>query len=142
MKTARQLSVVILLLLDVSALYGSYCMIMDPTGNSLGAPFYLLNGTVFSDYAIIGWILLFTVGIFSSFILLLIFFKSTIYSFFVILQGVILCIFIFVQILLIRKTFILQYAFLLMAISLIALGALQNQGKIIGEVDNPKRKRS
>ncbi|MES2330293.1 MAG: hypothetical protein V4539_11865 [Bacteroidota bacterium] len=142
MKIARQLSVVILLVLGISALYGSYCMITDPTGRSLGVPIYVLNDTVFSDFAIIGWILLFTVGIFSSFILLLMLFKSNIYSFFVILQGVILCIFIFVQMLLLRKTFPLQYVFLLMAIGLIALGTLQNQGKIIGEAKSSVRKGS
>jgi hypothetical protein len=138
MKTARQLSVVILLLLCISALYGSYCMITDPTGNSLGVPFYLLTGTIFSDYAIIGWILLYTVGILSTFILLLISFKSSIYSFFVILQGVLLCIFIFVQWLLIGQTFVVQYVFLIMGVALIGLGAFQNQGKIVTEVDRKK----
>lgn len=139
MKTARQLSVVILLLLGISALYGSYCMITDPTGNSLGVPFYLLSGTIFSDYTMIGWILLCTVGIFSSFVLLLIFFKSSIYSFFVILQGVLVCIFIFVQMLLIGETFLVQYIFLALGIALIVLGAFQNQGKISREVDRKKQ---
>jgi hypothetical protein len=138
MRTARQLSVVILLLLSISALYGSYCMITDPTGNSLGVPFYLLNGTIFSDYAMIGWILLSTVGILSSFAMLLIFFKSSIYSFFVILQGVLLCIFVFVQMLLIGETFLVQYIFLLVGITLIGLGAFQNQGKIVKEADRKK----
>ncbi|MEO8172600.1 MAG: hypothetical protein ABI581_05940 [Sediminibacterium sp.] len=138
MKIARQLSVIILVLLSISALYGSYCMITDPTGNSLGIPFYLLQGTVFSDYSIIGWILLCIVGIFSPFILLLIIFKSSIYSFFVILQGVILCIFIFVQMLLLGETFGVQYIFLLMGIALICMGAFQNQGKIIYEADKKR----
>ena len=138
MKTAQQFTVIILLLLSIAALYGSYCMITDPTGNSLGIPFYLLKGTVFSDYAMIGWILLFTVGIFSPFIILLIIFKSSIYSFFVILQGVILCIFIFVQMLLIGKTFLVQYIFLLMGIALVCLGSFQNQRKIIKEADKKR----
>ena len=138
MKTARQLSVVILLLLGISALYGSYCMITDPTGNSLGIPFYLLNGTIFSDYAMIGWILLSTVGIFSTFVLLLIFFKSSIYSFFVILQGVLIFIFIFVQMLLIGESFFVQYIFLAQGIALIGLGTFQNQGKISREVDRKR----
>lgn len=138
MKTARQLSVVILLLLGISALYGSYCMITDPTGNSLGAPFYLLNGTIFSNYAMIGWILLCTVGVFSIFVLLLIFFKTSIYSFFVILQGVLVCIFIFVQMLLIGETFLAQYIYLLLGITLIGLGTFQNQGKISREADRKK----
>lgn len=138
MKTARQLSVVILLLLGISALYGGYCMITDPTGNLLGVPFYLLNGTIFSDYSMIGWILLATVGIFSTFVLLLIFFKSSIYSFFVILQGVLVCIFIFVQALLIGETFLVQYIFLLLGIALICLGIFQNQGKISREVSKKR----
>jgi hypothetical protein len=139
MRTARQLSIVILMLLSISALYGSYCMITDPTGNSLGIPFYLLNGTVFSDYSMIGWILLSTVGILSTFSVLLILFKSSIYSFFVILQGVLLCIFIFVQMLLIGETFFIQYIFLVMGIALIGLGAFQNQGKIVTEADKKRR---
>jgi hypothetical protein len=139
MKTARQLSVIILLLLSISAQYGSYCMITDPTGNSLGIPFYLLAGTIFSDYSIVGWILLGTVGIFSPVIILLIIFKSSIYSFFVILQGVILCIFIFMQMLLIGETFFIQYIFLLMGVTLIGLGAFQNQGKIVKEADRKKQ---
>ena len=55
MKTARQLSVAILLLLSAAALFFSYHMITDPTGSSLGLPFYLLNGTMFSNYQLIGW---------------------------------------------------------------------------------------
>ncbi len=138
MKTARQLSVAILLLLSISALYGSYCMITDPTGNSLGVPYYLLAGTIFSDYSMLGWILLCTIGIFSTAIILLIIFKSNVYSFFIILQGVILCIFIFMQMLLIGKTFLVQYIFLLLGIALICLGTVQNQGKIVKEIDREK----
>ena len=66
MKTARQLSVALLMFLCIGALYVSYHLITDPTGSSLGLPFYLLNGTIFSDYVAFGWILLITVGLFSG----------------------------------------------------------------------------
>ena len=133
MKVARQLSIAILLSLCGGALYGSYHMITDPTGNSLGLPFYLLNGTVFSDYAIIGWILLFTVGVFSAVTIFSIVQKLSIYSFLIMLQGVILTIFIIMQMLLLGETFLIQYVFLAVGVGLIGLGALQNQRKIVVE---------
>jgi hypothetical protein len=139
MKTVRQLSITILLFLCGSALYGSYQMITDPTGNSLGLPFYLLNGTILSSYAVVGWILLFTVGIFCPVIILFILLRSGIYSFLIMLEGVILCIFIFVQMFLLWATFWVQYVFLVTAISLIILGAVQNQRKIVVEAERRNR---
>jgi hypothetical protein len=133
MRAARQLSVIILLFLCGSALYGSYQMIIDPTGNSLGLPFYLLNGTILSSYAVVGWILLITVGIFCPVIILFILLRSSVYSFLIILEGVILCIFIFVQMFLLWATFWIQYVFLVTGFALIILGALQNQWKIAVE---------
>ena len=135
MKTARQLSVTILLFLCCSALYGSYEMIIDPTGNSLGLPFYLLNGTILSSYAVVGWILLFTVGIFCPVIILFILLRTGFYSFLIMLEGVILCIFIFVQMFLLWATFWVQYVFLVTGIALIILGAIQNQRKIVVEAE-------
>jgi hypothetical protein len=133
MKTLRLISLVLLCILCTTALYGSYHMINDPSGNSLRLPFYLLYETVFNDYISIGWILLIVVGFFSFFVIFLVLFKSRVYSFFIILQGVFLCIFIFVQLLLLNETFWIQYAFLALGIGLIYLGALQNQKRIEGD---------
>ncbi len=130
MKTLRRISLVLLLILCSSALYSGLHMINDPSGNSLRLPFYLLYETVFNDYISIGWILLTVVGFFSFFVIVLILFKTRVYSFFIILQGVFLCIFIFVQLLLLNETFWVQYLFLAMGIALIYLGALQNQERI------------
>ena len=49
MKAARQLSIIILAFLCASALYGSYEMIIDPTGNSLGLPFYFTQWNDFIE---------------------------------------------------------------------------------------------
>src|SRR5258708_4637099 len=133
MKAARQLTLAILISLCAASLFVSYKMLTDPTGNSLGLPFYLLNGTIITSYAIIGLILLMTVSVFSAVIILFIVFRSNIYSFFVILQGVILCIFIFIMMLLLGETFWVQYFFLAAGVALIGLGILQNQSKIMVE---------
>ena len=133
MKTARQLSIFLLVVSSMAALYGGWQMISDPTGNSLGFPFYLLNGSVFSDYSLPGWVVLFTVGVFSAVIIFGIVRKIQIYSFLIMLQGVIICIIIFLQMLLLSETFMIQYVFLILAIALIGLGALQNQRKIAVE---------
>jgi len=135
MKAARQLTIAILVSLCAASLFGSYKMITDPTGNSMGLPYYLLNGTIITSYAVIGLILLFTVGVFSAIIILFIVFKSNIYSFLVILQGVILCIFIFIMMLILGETFLIQYFFLVAGIGLIGLGILQNQRKIVIEAE-------
>jgi len=136
MKAARQLSVAILVLLTLAAVFFSYHMIKDPTGSSLGLPFYLLNGTILSSYLVVGWVLLFTVGILSSVVVMLIMSKNRFYSFFIMLEGVIVCVFVFIQWILVGETFIVQYIFLILGIALIGLGALQNQRKII--VDSEK----
>lgn len=135
MKTARQLSIAILAILCITALYGSYHMITDPTGNSLGLPFYLLNGTILNSYLIGGWILLFTVGLLSAVVIISIKKKSRNYSFMIMLQGVVLCIFVIAQIVLFSQSFLIQYVYLFAGVLLIALGVLQNQRKIVVETE-------
>lgn len=130
MRTARQLSIFLLLITGLVALYGGLQMISDPTGNSLGLPFYLLNGSVFSDYAVGGWILVPTVGILSSVTILCVLRRNRYYSFMIMLQGVIICVFVFMLMLLLGEAFGIEYVFLILGIGLIGLGALQNQRKI------------
>ena len=136
MRTARQLSIFLLAISGISALYTGYQMISDPTGNSLGLPFYLLNGTVFSDYSLPGWVILGTVGVFSLVIILSIMRKIKIYSFLIMLQGVIICILIILQMILLSETFVLQYVSLILGGALIGLGALQYQRRIAVELEH------
>lgn len=138
MKTARQLSIAILVVLCLTALYGSYHMITDPTGASLGLPFYLLNGTIFSDYQMAGWVLLVVVGLFSMYTIAQILRKAGTYSFLIMVQGVLLCIFIAVQMFLLDETFMIQYVYVIAGVTLISLGFLQNQRKIVSETEKQK----
>lgn len=142
MKTLRFISLLLLLILCGAALYGGYHMISDPSGNSLRLPFYLLYETVFSDYSSIGWILLIVVGFFSFFVIVLTLLNSKAYPFFTILQGVFLCIFIFVQLLLLHESFIIQYVLLAIGIALIYLGALQSQRTIEQEGEATRNKKT
>lgn len=138
MKTARQLSVAILVLLAITTLYGSYHMITDPTGASLGLPFYLLNGSYFTDYLLAGWVLLIVVGLFSMYTMAQTLRKGRSYSFLIMLQGVLLCTFVTLQMLLLGETFMIQYAYMIAGIVLIGLGALQNQRKIVSEAEKQR----
>ncbi len=135
MRTARQLSIFLLATSGISALFSGYQMISDPTGNSLGLPFYLLNGSAFSDYSLPGWVILGTVGVFSFVIILSIIKKIKTYSFLIILQGVIICILIFLQMILLSETFVIQYVSLILGGALIGLGALQYQRRIAVEAE-------
>jgi hypothetical protein len=133
MKAARQLTIALLTVISLSALYIGYQLIADPTGASLGLPFYLLNGTLLTSYAIMGWMMVFTLGLLSALIVILIIIKSRYYSFMAIVQGVIVCLVIFLQWLLLNETFAVQYVYLIMGIALIGLGVLQYQRRIAYE---------
>ncbi len=138
MKSARQLSIAMLALTGITALFLSYYMITEPSGSSLGFPVYLLNGSMFSDYATPGWILLVTVGLLSMFVIVMITLRNRYYSVLIMLQGAIVCLFVFMAILLLDETFLIQYLFLAAGILLIALGVLQYQRKIMSETKKPE----
>lgn len=143
MKTARQLSVLLLLTTASIALYSGVQLVIDPTGSSLGFPFYLLNSSIFTDYLVTGWILTTTIGVFSLVIIVCILLKTSFYSFLIMVQGVIICIYVFMMMLLLGETFMVEYLFLLLGIGLIGLGALQHQRKIVVESqrrNNPSKK--
>ncbi len=133
MRTARKLSLAILYIICVTCLYAGARMITDPTGNSLGLPFYLLNGSLFTEYSMPGWVILITGGIFSAFVIGAIYKKVSYYSFLIMLQGTIIFILIIFQMILLSERFVVQYVFLIMAIALLGLGALQNRRKIVVE---------
>ncbi len=133
MKTARRLSVCILFVTGVLALYGGVHLVSDPTGRSLHLPFFLLRNTIFPDYLLAGWVLLLTVGLSSFLIIACILIKTTYYSFMMMVQGVIISIYVFIMMLLLGEVFLLEYISLLFGAVLIILGAWQYQRKIVSE---------
>lgn len=133
MRTARKLSLFLLYVTCLTALYIGYEMISDPMGNSLGLPFYLLNGSVFNDYIVPGWVLLITVGGLSAFVIWSIHMRTAFYSFMIMVQGTIILVLVILQMILLNERFVIQYIFIILAIALIGLGALQKQRKIVVE---------
>lgn len=89
-KTLRILAISLLFFLGISALFGSYQLIIDPTGKSLQMPLGLLNPTPFEDYLIPGILLLITNGIPALLIGFISIKKVANYEYFIIFQGGIL----------------------------------------------------
>lgn len=86
----RIFTIILLFILGIAALGGGWMLMMDPSGNSLGIPFELLNGTTFKNYLIPGVILFTFNGLFSIYVLLLGVKKSKKYPLYLIFQGGIL----------------------------------------------------
>lgn len=130
MKTARRLSIGILLLTGFLSLYGGIALVYDPTGSSVKFPFRLLSHTIFPDYSMIGWTLIVTVGLFSVTIIICTLIKTVCYSFQMMVLGVIICAYMFLMLLL-QEAFVLELLFLVFGLGLIFLGAHQYQRKIV-----------
>lgn len=89
-KNMRIVAVVLLFFLGISALFGSYHLIIDPSGQSLQMPLGLLNPTPFENYFIPGILLFLTNGIPPLLIGFISIRKVNHYEYFIILQGGIL----------------------------------------------------
>lgn len=127
MKNARLLSIFLLSVSSITALFCGFSMINDPTGSSLGLPFYLLNGSFFSDYTLPGWGILLLVGVLGGIVVFCVFRKIKIYPILILLEAIIICAIIFIQMLLLGDTFMIQYVYLIIALALLGLGFIQNQ---------------
>lgn len=89
-KNLRLVAVALLFFLGISALFGSYQLIIDPTGKSLQMPLGLLKPTPFENYLIPGILLFLTNGIPVILIGFISIKKIDHYEYFIILQGGIL----------------------------------------------------
>ena len=127
MKAARQLTIAMLLIAVIAALYSGYSLISDPTGTTLGIPFYWLNGTMFKDFATPGWIILLAVGILGSITLGIVVKKIRHFHTFVVIQGCIICFLVIAQMIIIGEENLLQYLFLMLGMSIAILGGLLSQ---------------
>ena len=84
------MAIVLLFFLGISALFGSYHLITDPTGKSLQMPLGLLKPTPFENYLVPGIILFLTNAIPALLIGFISIKKIEHYGYFIILQGGIL----------------------------------------------------
>ncbi len=127
MKAARQLTIAMLALAVIAALYSGYSLISDPTGSSLGIPFYWLNGTMFKDFTTPGWIILLAIGVLGIITIATVIKRIRHFHLLVIVQGAIICILVIAQMIIIGEENMLQYLFLMMGMAIAIVGGLLSQ---------------
>ena len=127
MKAARQLTIAMLTLAVIAALYSGYSLISDPTGSSLGIPFYWLNGTMFKDFTTPGWIILLAIGVLGLITIATVVKRIRHFHLLVIVQGAIICILVIAQMIIIGEENMLQYLFLMMGMAIAIVGGLLSQ---------------
>jgi hypothetical protein len=95
--TLRILAVFLLLFLGFGAIYGGLMLISDPSGGKFEWSLELLNGTPFKSFLIPGIILLIANGLFPIYIAVLTLLKKKYAASFILIQGVIVIIWLSVQ---------------------------------------------
>lgn len=128
MKAAQQLARAMLLVVIFAALYGGIRLIMDPTGSSLNLPVYVLNGTMFNDYTIPGYIFL-GLGATAIVALIALWKRVPYFHVYVIVYGSLLAVATVVQMVIVGEEYFMQYVFMMLGMSLAILGGLLSQVK-------------
>jgi hypothetical protein len=127
--TLQAISIILLVVNGVGALFGGIALTIDPTGRSLHMPLGMLKHSPFADYLIPGMILLVVLGVGSIAASLLVIRSVKAYPLFVAAVGITLTIWIVVQVLMIRSVHFLHVMFGCIGIALIILGVMQ-QGRL------------
>jgi len=119
----RGTAIIILFINALGALWGGGGLISDPSGTYMLMPIGLLEHSPFDNYLIPGIILFIANGLFSSYTLYMVFTRHTLYSRFIFLQGIILTMWIIVQVVLLQIFYMpLHLPFFLMGFFLVIAG--------------------
>lgn len=124
--TLRILALFLLLFLGFGAVYGALMLISDPSGRKFEWSLELLNGTPFNTYLIPGIILLAANGLLPIYIAVFTFTRRSYAHAFILLQGVIVIIWLTVQLLMNPDFFlpITHYPSYGVGVLLVIIGAL------------------
>lgn len=98
MKVLRIFAIVLLLLVAVNALVAGYLFITDPTGTKLQIPVSMLKHSPFIDFLVPGIVLFVVNGIFNLVAATFTLFQWKHFPFLIVLQGLLLTGWIFVQV--------------------------------------------
>jgi uncharacterized membrane protein len=118
----KALAIILLLMNGVSACYGGWKLIADPSGESMQMPLDLLAHAPFSSFVIPGIILFVTNGISSLIVTYAVITRTRFYELFIFGQGCLLSAWIIIQVLMIRVYHPLQLVYFLVGVSLIVIG--------------------
>lgn len=119
----KAISIILLLVNGTGAVYGGFQLITDPSGSKLQMPLSFLKHSPFQSYLIPGIILIMVNGVFSYITLSTIFLKKNYYPWFIIIQGIMLCGWILIQMILLQLFYApLHATFLIIGACLIICG--------------------
>lgn len=118
------LALILLFFNGVSAIFGGWGLISDPSGQKLQMPIEWLQHTLFNDYMIPGIVLFVFNGLFSTVIFVLSLFRYKHYPPLVVFQGSTLLIWIIVQVIIIQLFHYLHVIYGSVGILLIIAGLM------------------
>lgn len=126
MKRIHGMSVFLICLSAVIGLIRGYRMAMHPKGNSILFPYPqdMMKLHVFSNYAMLGWVIFFFVGIFSLLVLACIFLKKWYAPYLIIVEGIFVTFLTLTHILL-SGISLIHVIFFPLSIATIMVGVLQ-----------------
>ncbi len=126
MKGHRKLSLVLLSVSAIVGLIRGYRMAKATDGHSLffAYPREIISDSVFSNYAILGWILFFLVGVFSILTIVAVLSNIRIYAYLIIIEGI-FCLFFGLTNLLLIGFSAVHLLIMPMSITLIVVAVLQ-----------------
>ncbi len=127
MNTLRYLSFAFLLLIGLNALVGGYLFIADPSGGLMGMNIKQLDRPVFDDFLIPGMLLFLMNGVLSIIAALFVMFQWKGFIQLTILQGIILSVWMLVQIFLFEQIYLIQYIVSAVALVILVCGIRMNQ---------------
>lgn len=125
MKTFLKAASIILLLFNgFGAVYGGGSLILHPDGSGLQMPLEILKASPFKDFFIPGIVLFVVNGLGSFFAFITLLLKWPRHYLFVMGEGIVLCGWILVQIIMIKQLLALHYIMFITGVMLIVLGFL------------------
>jgi hypothetical protein len=122
MKWYTAWAILLLLFNGIGAIYGGWNLIIYPDGSSIDLSTAWLKATPFKSYLVPGIVLFVCNGLFSLFVIFSILIKARNYPMLVMAQGLILCGWLIIQILLIRTVYYLHAVMGFTGLALIYLG--------------------
>jgi hypothetical protein len=119
----RIIAIFLLFFNAVSALFGGWALMSDPSGETLELPLRFLEHSPFENFLVPGIILFVTNGLFSLLFAVMALLRFMNYSWLVIFQGFILVVWLIIQIIMIREFYApLHILYFSIAMMLIASG--------------------
>lgn len=121
----------LLLFTGFSAVYGGWHLIKYPDGSSLKLPLEYLSNTPFIDYRLPGILLFSTIGVYSLALFSMVLSGAQKYAWLLIIEGIIICIWIAVQLIFKIKFSMVQAVFLLLGLIFIYTGMLKTRTALL-----------